>query len=168
MIFDFDHGSAPLDLSIPFPRAVSAADRRPERELLVTALRGVDVRILLHAFTVPLFLRIVVGIVLFPYLVQKGHHQALDVSRRRPDRHRRDAGVLRGGDRTQPRGRGFKQPVLNAGVLHAKMMMMDREPHAQHRLAVRPELRRSPGPRHRRVDSRRRDRLSRSTTPGSR
>src|SRR5688572_18554729 len=69
LIFDFDT-PGPLDLRIPRP--ARDTDSRPERELIDTARRNVDVRILVHAFTVPLFLRIVVGIVLFPYLVRKG------------------------------------------------------------------------------------------------
>ena len=104
-----------------------AADSRPERELLVTARRGVDVRILLHAFTVPLFLRIVVGIVLFPYLVRKGITKPWtflgdDLTDTDEVQHYFEAA-------TAPNLKvvAFKQPALNAGVLHAKMMMTDRD-----------------------------------------
>jgi len=127
LVFDFDHGSAPLDLSIPFPRALTAADHRPERELLVTALRSVDVRILLHAFTVPLFLRIVVGIVLFPYLVRKGITKPwtfLGDDLTDTDEMQKYFGAAAAPNLEIV---AFKQPALNAGVLHAKMMMTDRE-----------------------------------------
>jgi len=127
LVFDFDHGSGPLDLGIPFPRPVSPADRRPERELLVTANRGVDVRILLHAFTVPLFLRIVVGIVLFPYLVRKGISKVWtflgDDLTDTDELQKYFEAATAPNLQVVP----FKQPALNAGVLHAKMMMTDRD-----------------------------------------
>jgi len=127
LIFDFDHAPGPLDLSITFPRPLRDADSRPEREFLVTAGRGVDVRILLHKFTVPLFLRIVVGIVLFPYLIKKGitkpwtflGDDLTDTDELQEYFEAATAPNLE----VVP----FKQPALNAGVLHAKMMMMDRD-----------------------------------------
>ena len=86
-----------------------------------------DVRILLHKFTVPLFLRIVVGIVLFPYLVKKGitkpwtflGDDLTDTDELQKYFEAATAPNLE----VVP----FKQPALNAGVLHAKMMMMDRD-----------------------------------------
>ena len=127
LIFDFDHGTDPLDLRIPFPRPVRTADSRPERELVATSLRGVDVRVLLHSFTVPIFLRIAVGVLLFPYLIFKGLCKPWtvlgddltdtdEVRRYFENANVPDLKVL-----------AFEQPVLSAGVLHAKLMMMDRE-----------------------------------------
>jgi hypothetical protein len=58
LIFDF----APPDaLDLEGRRPLQADDARPERQILLTGLRGVDTRILLHAFTIPLWLRLVVS-----------------------------------------------------------------------------------------------------------
>ena len=127
LIFDFDHAPGPLDLNITFPRPVRAADKRPERELVATSLRGVDVRVLLHSFTVPIFLRIAVGVLLFPYLIFKGLSKPWtvlgddltdtdEVRRYFENANAPDLKVL-----------AFEQPVLSSGVLHAKLMMTDRE-----------------------------------------
>ncbi len=126
LVFDFDQPK-PLDLKIPFPRPLQPGDSRPERALLSTASRGVDVRVLLHAFTVPIFLRIAVGVLLFPYLIFKGLTKPW---------------TLLGDDLTDTdevkryfeaaaapnlKVLPFEQPALSAGVLHAKLMMMDRD-----------------------------------------
>ena len=159
LIFDFDHAPGPLDLSITFPRPVRADDqpagaRAPRHRPPQCGRAHPAARV--HGAAVPQDRGRHRAV---PLSRQKGHHQALDVSRRRPDGHRRAAGVLRGGERTEPGGRG----VQAAGAQRRGAPRQDDDdgprPHAQHRLAVRPELRRSPGPRHRRVDSRRRDRL---------
>jgi len=47
-------------------------DRRPERLIIDTAKAGVDIRILLHAFKVPLFIKIIAGILLFPFVGTEG------------------------------------------------------------------------------------------------
>jgi len=126
LVFDFDQPK-PLDLKIPFPRPFQPGDSRPERALLSTASRGVDVRVLLHAFTVPIFIRIAVGVLLFPYLIFKGLTKPW---------------TLLGDDLTDTdevkryfeaaaapnlKVLPFEQPALSAGVLHAKLMMMDRD-----------------------------------------
>ena len=71
MIFDF-YLPGPVDLDTTVPRPIHADDRRPERVLLLSALRGVDIRILLHAFSVPLFIKIAVGVLLFPFAGTEG------------------------------------------------------------------------------------------------
>jgi hypothetical protein len=127
LLFDFDHGSDPLDLSIPFPRPVRADDRRPERALLLSALRGVDVRVLLHAFTVPLFIKIAVGVLLFPFAGTEGISivkELLGTDLTDADEVKRyftDAGA------PNVTVHALEQPVLGAGVMHAKLMMMDRD-----------------------------------------
>jgi hypothetical protein len=123
LVFDFDP-PGPVDLTQP--RAIRADDRRPERALLLTAQRQVDVRVLLHAFTVPLFIKIVAGVLLFPFVGTEGIslvREMLGEDLTDTDEVKRyftDAGA------TKVEVLAFTQPVLNAGVLHAKMMMMDR------------------------------------------
>ena len=111
------------------PRAVKADDRRPERViLLVTRCRGVDVRILLHAFTVPLFIKIVAGILLFPFVGTDGIYLALEllgVDLTDTDEVKRYF-IDDGDGAATSRSQAFEQPVLSAGVMHAKLMMMDR------------------------------------------
>ena len=126
LVFDFDQ-TGPLDLKVPFPRLPLDTDARPERALLSTANRGVDVRILLHAFTVPLFLRIAVGVLLFPYLVTKGLSKVWTVlgdDLTDTDEVQR---YFQAAAAPNLKVLAFQQPALSAGVLHAKLMMMDRE-----------------------------------------
>ena len=126
LVFDFDETS-PLDLNVPFPRLPKDGDSRPERDLLVTAGRGVDVRILLHSFTVPLFLRIAVGVLLFPYLVTKGISKVWKVlgdDLTDTDEVRR---YFEAATAPNVMVLPFEQQVLSSGVMHAKLMMMDRD-----------------------------------------
>ena len=130
LIFDFvpplkpDGTPGPIDLATP--RAVVADDRRPERSILLTSRRGVDVRILLHAFSVPLFIKIAVGILLFPFVGTEGItivRELLGTDLTDTDEVKRyfgDAGA------STIKVQALEQPVLSAGVMHAKLMMMDR------------------------------------------
>ena len=95
-----------------------------------------------------------------PLLRPGSRRRRVRPARRRPlHRHRRAEAVLRAGERPEPEGRG----VRAAGAQFRRPARQADDdgpgPHAQHRLAVQPELRRSPGSRHRRLDSRRRDRV---------
>jgi phosphatidylserine/phosphatidylglycerophosphate/cardiolipin synthase-like enzyme len=123
MIFDFAP-PGPVDLNQP--RAVRTDDRRPERLIIDTAQRSVDTRILLHAFKVPLFIKIVAGILLFPFVGTEGIslvQELLGADLTDTDEAKRyfgDAGA------TNVKVQAFEQPVLSAGVMHAKLMMMDR------------------------------------------
>jgi PLD-like domain len=126
LIFDFDE-TGPVDLKRSFPRLPKDGDSRPERELLTTAQGGVDVRILLHSFTVPLFLRIAVGVLLFPYLVTKGFSKPwtlLGDDLTDTDEVRR---YFEAAPAPRPTVLPFEQQVLSSGVMHAKLMMMDRD-----------------------------------------
>ena len=126
LIFNFDE-TGPVDLKGPFPRLPKDGDSRPERQLLDTAGRGVDVRILLHSFTVPLFLRIAVGVLLFPYLVTKGISKVWKVlgdDLTDTDEVRR---YFEAAAATNVTVLPFEQPALSSGVMHAKLMMMDRD-----------------------------------------
>jgi phosphatidylserine/phosphatidylglycerophosphate/cardiolipin synthase-like enzyme len=125
LIFDFDP-PGPVDLNVTLPRPIRADDRRPERALLLSALRGVDVRILLHAFTVPLFIKIAVGILLFPFVGTEGISivkELLGADLTDTDEVKRYFAAA-----TAPnlKVQALEQPVLSSGVMHAKLMMMDR------------------------------------------
>ncbi len=136
LIFDFHRPTGhppdePLDLDTH--RAAGVGDSRPERLLLQAADRGVDVKILLHAFTVPLFIRLIVGALLFPFVGTDGFYVVAeelfgadltdtDEARRYFDEARR-AKI-----KVQP----FEQSVLSAGVMHAKLMVVD----GQHALSI--------------------------------
>jgi phosphatidylserine/phosphatidylglycerophosphate/cardiolipin synthase-like enzyme len=87
----------------------------------------VDVRILLHAFTVPLFIKIAAGILLFPFAGTDGIYFALELL----GVHLTDTDEVKRyfiDDAKAPniKVQAFEQPVLSAGVMHAKLMMMDR------------------------------------------
>jgi phosphatidylserine/phosphatidylglycerophosphate/cardiolipin synthase-like enzyme len=124
MIFEFDPPGELVNLAEPRP--FKADDRRPERALLLSALRGVDVRVLLHAFTVPLFIKIAAGILLFPFAGSDGIFLVKELfgddltDTDEVKRYFREAGT------TNIKVQAFEQPVLGAGVMHAKLMMMDR------------------------------------------
>ena len=123
MIVEFDPA---VQVDLDQPRAIRADDRRPERALLLSALRGVDVRILLHAFTVPLFIKIVAGVLMFPFAGTDGISLVLEIfgvdltDTDEVKRYFAKAGA------TNVTVLAFEQPVLSAGVMHAKLMMMDR------------------------------------------
>jgi phosphatidylserine/phosphatidylglycerophosphate/cardiolipin synthase-like enzyme len=124
LIFDFGPPGSVIDLNQP--RAVRADDRRPERLIIDTAQRSVDIRILLHAFKVPLFIKIVAGILLFPFVGTEGISLVQELfgsdltDTDEAKRYFGDAGA------TNVKVQAFEQPVLSAGVMHAKLMMMDR------------------------------------------
>ena len=126
MIFDFVREAPGTAIDLLKPRAVQPDDRRPERVLHLTSQRGVDVRILLHAFTVPLFLKIAVGALLFPIFGFGSIFLARDLLG--PDLTDTDE-VKRYFEDAQAANvkvMAFEQPVLSSGVMHAKLMMMDR------------------------------------------
>jgi phosphatidylserine/phosphatidylglycerophosphate/cardiolipin synthase-like enzyme len=126
LLFDFDQPK-PLDLKIPFPRPLRPGDSRPERALLSTATSGVDVRILLHAFTVPLFVKILAGALLFPFFGLGAIGVVYDLL---GDNRFTDTDELKkyfgAANAATLKVLAFKQPVLSSGVLHAKLMMTDR------------------------------------------
>ena len=127
LLFDFEQ-PAPLDLKVPFPRSLRPGDSRPERALLSTASRGVDVRILLHSFTVPLFVKILAGALFFPLFglgaIGLVHDLLGDDRFTDTDELKKYFGDA---NATNVKVQAFKQPVLSSGVLHAKLMMMDRD-----------------------------------------
>jgi len=123
LVFDFAPGG-PVDLA--HPRALVPDDRRPERLILETAARGVDTFVLLHAFTVPLFIKIIVGVLLFPFVGTEGISivkELLGDDLTDTDEVRR---YFTQANAANVKVLALEQPVLRSGVMHAKLMMMDR------------------------------------------
>lgn len=125
LIFDFHRPDGePLDLDNP--RAAGVGDARPERLLLDAADRGVDIKVLLHAFTVPLFIRIIAGALVFPFAgtdgVQTVAGEWLGSDLTDTDEARR---YFDKAGRAKIKVQAFEQSVLSAGVMHAKLMVVD-------------------------------------------
>lgn len=124
LIFDF-HPPAPDAAHL---RAAGVGDSRPERLLLEAADRDVDIRILLHAFEVPLIIKIFFGLLVFPFAGSDGVStvvgELLDSDLTDADEDRKyfaDAG------RSSIKVRPFEQHLLSAGVMHPKLMIVDAE-----------------------------------------
>ena len=122
LIFDFQ-GTQPDAQSPPLGGPVAGA--RPERLLIDAASRGVDVRIVLNAVKVPLFVKIAVGAVLLPLAGTDGIRIAALLDEDFTDADEVDAYFTRANAakiKTAP----FEQPVLTtAGVMHAKLIVAD-------------------------------------------
>ena len=108
LVFDFHQTPPDLD----HPRTLLPTDARPERLLADAARRGVDVRILLHAYTVPLYAKPVV------YAVAGRMRDAAFTDTDEVSHYFSAAAPT-------VRVRGFKQPLPSAGVMHAKLMDVD-------------------------------------------
>ncbi|MFN8473508.1 MAG: phospholipase D-like domain-containing protein [Anaerolineae bacterium] len=121
LVFDFDPAAVATQ-----PRAIGEHDSRPERLLMDAADRQVDIRVLLHAFKIPLFIKIIAGALIFPFAGSDGVYWV--------------TGELLGADFTDQdeveryfkdkghpgiKVKKFEQPVLSAGVMHAKLMVVD-------------------------------------------
>ena len=129
LIFDFHPAGgipAGFPLDVEHPRAAGVGDARPERILLEAADRSVDIRIVLHAFKVPLFIKMIVGLLVFPFAGLAGvlwvTRDVLDADLTDADECRRYFGES---GRTGIKIEAFEQPVLSAGVMHAKLMVVD-------------------------------------------
>lgn len=106
------------------PRAAGVGDARPERLLLEAADRAVDIRILLHSYKVPLFIKIIAAALIFPFAGTDGISAAgglLD------DTTSADEGRRYFGDagRSNIKIQDFQQPLFNIGVLHARLAIFD-------------------------------------------
>ena len=126
LVFDFDRGSGLLPIDAEPGRAVVATDKRPELLLVAAATRGVDVRVLLHGFEFPLLMKLVLGAIVFPFFNFAG---ALSVRHMLSDQEWTDTDEAQ---RYFARAglpnlevRLFKQPILTAGVMHAKLVVAD-------------------------------------------
>ncbi len=107
------------------PRPLQPGDARPERVLLDLAANGADVRILIHGYRIPLFVRILIGALTFPLIGSDGFF-AVDAAIQ--DK-LSDIDELHQyfGDAGQPRvaAHEFSQPVSSSGVMHAKLVVVD-------------------------------------------
>lgn len=112
------HDNAPTAAA---PRAADDGDKRPERLLLLVADKGVDVRVLLHDFEVPLFLQLLIGALVFPFVRSVGRELLRD-DFTDADEVKRYFGQS---GSTNIQVEAFTQPVLTAGVLHAKLIVVD-------------------------------------------
>ena len=168
LVFDFDQPK-PLDLKIPFPRPLRPG-RQPPGTRAAAPLPAAVSTCASSCTRSPcrMFIRIAVGVLLFPYLIFKGLTKPW---------------TLLGDDLTDTdevkryfeaaaapnlKVLPFEQPALSAGVIARQADDDGPGADAQHRLTIRSELRRSTGPRHRCVDSRQRDRATRNTMRASR
>lgn len=136
--FDADPTREPRKLLIRFPQPPQPTPTppntppqptpgdRPERLLVQAADKGVDVRVLLHAFEVPLFIKLLVGALVFPFAGSDGFRAAygvwLDDDLTDADEAKRYFGQSQ---RPNIRVEEFSQPVRTAGVLHAKLIVVD-------------------------------------------
>lgn len=108
------------------PRAAGVGDTRPERLLLLVADEGVDVRVLVHAFEVPLFLKLLIGALVFPFAGTDGIRavvgELIGTDLTDADEAKR---YFEQSGRTNIQVEAFPQPLLTAGVLHAKLIAVD-------------------------------------------
>jgi phosphatidylserine/phosphatidylglycerophosphate/cardiolipin synthase-like enzyme len=108
------------------PRAAGMGDDRPERLLLAAADLGVDVRILLHQFRIPLVLRLLIGAISFAlggtdglFSVSGSMRESLsDIDKVRKYFNEE-------ANRAKIRPHEFTQSPISAGVLHAKLVVVD-------------------------------------------
>jgi phosphatidylserine/phosphatidylglycerophosphate/cardiolipin synthase-like enzyme len=120
--FNTDPSLEPTKLLFDFTDSTS----RPERLMVTAADLRANIRVLLHAFEVPLFLKIIAGTLVFPFLGSDGvalvAGELLD-----DDLTDTDEGKRYFGEAARPgiRVEAFRQPVFSAGVMHAKLMFVD-------------------------------------------
>jgi phosphatidylserine/phosphatidylglycerophosphate/cardiolipin synthase-like enzyme len=120
VIFKF-HAPPPDALN---PRAAGVGDVRPERLLLQKADSGVDVRILLHSYELPYYLKFLLGVVRFIFAGSDGAFSESEVlnSTTSVDEAKRYFGKAAN---PEIHVQGFEQPLFNVGVLHARIALVD-------------------------------------------
>jgi phosphatidylserine/phosphatidylglycerophosphate/cardiolipin synthase-like enzyme len=121
LIFDF-HAPVP---DADHLRAAGVGDERPERLLLEAADRDVDVRILLNSFEVPLFIKILAGVLIFPFAGTDGISALENLLSNVANDVEEDTQYFSLSGRPGVKVRAFRQSLLSAGVMHAKLMIVD-------------------------------------------
>ena len=122
-IFEFRQPRA--DPAHPF--RIQVNDARPERLLLAAAAQGADVRLVMHALKLPLALKIIIGLLLFPFIGSDGLFNLdsifLDGAVTVDDvkRYFGTAGQAR------LKVQAFKQSLTNIGVMHARVAIVDQK-----------------------------------------
>jgi phosphatidylserine/phosphatidylglycerophosphate/cardiolipin synthase-like enzyme len=128
LIFDFHPPASDPTRSPGFdldnPRAAGVGDSRPERMLISAANTGTKVRVLIHEFTVPLFLKIVAGVLLFPFTGTYSISIIKDLLSLLSDTDEAKA-YFAAANASNVRVEPFKQPVFSAGVMHPKLLAVD-------------------------------------------
>ena len=123
LVFDFADPNNATSPNLDQPRAIGAGDGRPERLLLDAVARGADVRVAGNQYFLPPFVNFGAGV----YLMIRGHEgnpfNAFELSTNDVVRATKYFTAPPG---PQVKVRGFKQPVLTSGVLHSKMVLVDR------------------------------------------
>ena len=119
-IFKFD--PPPPDLS-NLPRPARVKDDRPERLLIEAADRNVDVRVILNAVSLPWILKIILGVIVFPFAGSDGIFATGGIMDRftSADEVRRYFSATRPAIRVQE----FTQPLFNFGIMHARLAVFD-------------------------------------------
>ncbi|MGC9969947.1 MAG: phospholipase D family protein [Bryobacteraceae bacterium] len=121
LIFDFHQRVPDAD----HLRAAGVGDSRPERLLLEAADRDVEVRILLHSFKVPLFVKILAGLLIFPFAGTDGISAIEELLSNEFTDTDEDKQYFALAERPGVKVRAFEQSVLSAGVMHPKLMIVD-------------------------------------------
>jgi phosphatidylserine/phosphatidylglycerophosphate/cardiolipin synthase-like enzyme len=106
-------------------RPTDAGDTRPERLLLDAADNRVDVRILLHAYELPLFIKIVAGVLVFPFAGSAGVHAITGRLRDALTDTDEVKHYFGGSGRSTITVQPFQQSVLSAGVMHCKLLIVN-------------------------------------------
>lgn len=129
LVFDFK-GGVPVAST---PRAIDPDDARPERLLVAAADRGVPTRIVIHSYEVPLLIRVVLGLAVFPFTGTYGV-RALSLEMLDSDLTHEDEleEYFKDSGRTAIKIQAFHQSVTSAGVMHAKLGVID----DQHALCI--------------------------------
>lgn len=118
----FTFGSPELDAE--HLRKVLPSDLRPERLMLDAADRGVEIRILLHGFDTPLFIRLLVGAILLPLGGTDGLFSLNSLVRDPLTDLDEVKQYFDAAGRTSIKPHAFFQSVLN-GVFHNKLVLVD-------------------------------------------
>lgn len=106
---------------------VGPGDERPERLLLAAADSGVDVRVLIHGFHVPLFVRLVVSVLALPFGGSDGIYAVNEwIDEKATDFHHVER-YFKDSRRLNVRTHEFEQSFISAGVLHSKLVVVDGE-----------------------------------------
>jgi phosphatidylserine/phosphatidylglycerophosphate/cardiolipin synthase-like enzyme len=123
IVFDFADPNNASSPDLDHPRKIGPGDGRPERLLLDAVARGVDARIALHQYFAPSFINVGAGV----YLTVTGHEgtplTALDL---KLNDVAQATGYFNAAPAPRVKVRGFRQPALTSGVLHAKNVLVDR------------------------------------------
>ena len=105
-------------------RKVDGRDMRPEWLLSFAADRGAQVKILIHGFDIPLWVKIVASVLVIPVAVSaiKGTNILFEDDFTDADEVKK---YFAAANRPRVKALPFEQPVLSAGVMHAKLVVVD-------------------------------------------